>query len=529
MSDFVQLVELNFSADVLLYLQKVETKPAVSSPSSRSGEPKVNLPPPAVAAAPGAQTVARVEVAGGGVGRPGAPSPPAGSAAPRSPDPSAPPAPRPRPPPRLILGEKAMTVQAQPLPYIPGLTVPDNLGSSTNSPLSQFPSHLPYLMDSALLQELQQLRQLHADRTSNSTATKCESKSVQSRGTSPIVIGDDTDSETPRQSSVKVTTSTSTETEPLVQQPAERSRRESSTTAVQTTPSVEDLQQQQQQQRAVVSTVEQSVQTCTECSQIHQAAQELLSIGSRRSSGNNNVDAADIEVQGICAGHALRDSSPTSSIVFSPPHSEPCRPAVRSARSLSAVSATSHHTPRTSTASGQQRDLSYLEPELCQVSDGLELLSVLAEHAQKQTHSSEEEDEEGEEEEGSESENSAAAVAADDDDKSQKTDRSESPPVFAVPWKTPALARVRGLSNPDDDDDEPLPMNSPSRLEGYEIPDINKNYNAPKSLLHDKQGGFSGKLFGFKKETAGLLAETTFKYPDGKLTFISGSLPVLPV
>ncbi len=467
----------------------VEAKPAEAQVAADgSSETKVNLPP----AAGIRHTVARVEAAAPAVVAP-ASSPLRGSAS-RSPDVASSATTRSRPQPRLLLGDKAVTVQAQPMPYIPGFTVPDTLDQPSNTALAQVPSHLPYLMDSALLQELQQLRQLHANITSASASTKCESKSVQSRGTSPIVIPDDEGSETQAQSRAKVTTSTSTETEPLPspqQAPQSGSldgARQNSSAAVQTSPTVEE----QLARPSRVLMIEQSVQTCTECSQIHQAAQELLSIGSRRNSGNNALDAADIEVQGICAGHALHEISPKP-IVFSSINTDASAKCDAGARSGSSRAAS--RSPRAGPSSAQQpRDLSYLEPELCQVSDGLELLSVLAEHAQKQTHSEE-----------SEADNASDA----------KSDKSDEAPSFPVPEerKSSVLARVRGLSN--EDDDEPLPMNSPSRLEGYEIPDINKNYNAPKSLLHDKQGGFSGKLFGFKKETAGLLAETTFKYPDG--------------
>ena len=475
-------------------LQKVETKANVSPTSTRNAESKVNLPQ-SVTSNLTRQTVARVEVTATGSNAPSDQSPVRGTNVSRSPDPvSTHASARSRPQSRLILGGKAMTVQAQPMPYIPGLTVPDNIGQTGNSPLAQFPSHLPYLMDSALLQELQQLRQLHAERTAASTASKCDTpKSVQSRGTSPIVIPDDEEYETSQKSTVKVTASTSTEidNELLQQQLEPPIQKQSSSAAVQTSPTIEQ-QQQQHQIISVISigtcTAEQSVQTCTECSQIHQAAQELLSIGSRRNS-STAVDPTDIEVQGICAGHSLHDNSPKP-IIFNPPKSDH-NSVNKSDKSLSATSRT------TSTVSVQQRDLSYLEPELCQVADGLELLSVLAEHAQKQTHSESESD----------------SVS----DKSNKTEKSDA--QLPVPQKkTTTIPRVRGLSK--DDDDEPLPMNSPSRLEGYEIPDINKNYNAPKSLLHDKQGGFSGKLFGFKKETAGLLAETTFKYPDGNIDFL---------
>ena len=481
---------------MLFILQKVEAKPNISPTTVRSVESKVNLPQ-SVATNPTRQTVARVEVTATGGNRSAEQSTIRGSSV-RSPEPVSTVSGRSRPEPRLILGEKAMTVQAQPMPYIPGLTVPDNLGHTGSPPHGQFPSHLPYLMDSALLQELQQLRQLHAERTSASTASKCgPAKSVQSRGTSPIVIPDDDESETSQQSTVKVTTSTSTElnSELLQQQPERLTHRQSSTAAVQTSPSVEQQLQHQLHVSTGTCTAEQSVQTCTECSQIHQAAQELLSIGSRRNSGTA-VDTTDIEVQGICAGHALHDSSPKP-ITYNPPISDHNNSVGKSDKTLACTMRTSH-TPITSTSNTQQRDLSYLEPELCQVSDGLELLSVLAGHAQKQTRS--------------ESESDSASS------KSQKTDKSDTL-QFPIPErKSSVLSRVRGLSS--DADDEPLPMNSPSRLEGYEIPDINKNYNAPKSLLHDKQGGFSGKLFGFKKETVGLLAETTFKYPDGKFIFL---------
>ena len=476
-------------------LQKVETKASISPTSTRNTESKVNLPQ-SVTSNLTRQTVARVEVTATGGNAPSDQSPLRSTNVSRSPDPVSTTGGRSRPQSRLILGEKAMTVQAQPMPYIPGLTVPDNLGQTGNPPRGQFPSHLPYLMDSALLQELQQLRQLHAERTAASTASKCDTpKSVQSRGTSPIVIPDDEEYESSQQSTVKVTASTSTEIDnDLLQQQLEPPvQKQSSTAAVQTSPTIEQQQQQHQILSAVsigTCTAEQSVQTCTECSQIHQAAQELLSIGSRRNS-STTMDTTDIEVQGICAGHSLHDSSPKP-IIFNPPKSDH-NSVTKSDKSLSATSRT------TSAVSTQQRDLSYLEPELYQVSDGLELLSVLAEHAQKQTHSESESD----------------SVS----DKSNKTEKSESVQLPVPQKKTTTIPRVRGLSK--DDDDEPLPMNSPSRLEGYEIPDINKNYNAPKSLLHDKQGGFSGKLFGFKKETAGLLAETTFKYPDGKIDFLS--------
>ena len=477
---------------MLFILQKVETKANISPTSTRNAESKVNLPQ-SVTNNLTRQTVARVEVTATGGNVSSDQSPVRGTNV-RSPDPVSTAGGRSRPQSRLILGEKAMTVQAQPMPYIPGLTVPDNLGQTGNPPLGHFPSHLPYLMDSALLQELQQLRQLHGERTAASTASKCETpKSVQSRGTSPIVmIPDDDEYETSQQSTVKTTVSTSTEidNELLQQQIEPPIRRQSSTAAVQTSPTIDQQQQQQHQILSTVSigtcTAEQSVQTCTECSQIHQAAQELLSIGSRRNS-STTMDATDIEVQGICAGHSLHESSPKP-IIFNPPKSDH-NAVTKSDKTLSATSRT------TNTVRTQQRDLSYLEPELCQVSDGLELLSVLAEHAQKQTHSESESD----------------SVS----DKSNKTEKSESVQLPAPEKRTTTISRVRGIS---EDDDEPLPMNSPSRLEGYEIPDINKNYN-PKSLLHDKQGGFSGKLFGFKKETAGLLAETTFKYPDGKIDF----------
>ena len=483
---------------ILFVLQKVETKASISPTSTRTSETKVNLPQ-SVATNLSHQTVARVEVPVTGEGVPSDQSP-VGSTSVRSPESVGPATGRSRPQSRLILGEKAMTVQAQPMPYIPGLTVPDNTGQSGNPPLGRFPSHLPYLMDSALLQELQHLRQLHAERTSASAASKCQtSKSVQSRGTSPIVIPDDDENETSQQSAVKVTASTSTEIDcELLEQSDRPIRRQSSSAAVQTSPTIEQQPHQHQILSALpiaTCTSEQSVQTCSECSQIHQAAQELLSIGSRRSS-STAVDATDIEVQGICSVHSLHDTSPKP-IIFNPPKSDH-NSGTKPLQTLSASSRTSH----TSAVSTQQRDLSYLEPELCQVSDGLELLSVLAEHAQKQTHSESESD----------------SVS----DKSNKTDKSDldpEPEQLSVPENKPTvISRVRGLSK--DDDDEPLPMNSPSRLEGYEIPDINKNYNAPKSLLHDKQGGFSGKLFGFKKETAGLLAETTFKYPDGKIHFL---------
>ena len=399
-----------------------------------------------------------------------------------------------RPQARLTLGEKALTVQAQPMPYIPGLTVPENAGPINTDGHSSVPPHMPYLMDPVLLQELHQLRRLHAERASSSGANKTESRSVQSRGTSPIIIPDGEGSQIGDQSStqkdsIKMTMSTSTCTEPECDRPL-APRRQSTTAAVQTSPSAELLHSSSARR-----TVEQSIQTsCTECSQIHKAAQELLSIGSRRNSAT--LDAADLEVQGICAGHALHNSSPKP--IYAPGKSNHTSPAFLS--KFESERPALNHTPK-SVGSGPQRDLSYLEPELCQVSDGLELLSVIAEHAQKQTHSE------------SESENSSH-------EQSEDSDENESSSIIDPP-------RIKELKLPSVDDDEPLQMNNPGCIEGYEIPDINKNYNTPKSVLHDKTG-FSGKLFGFKKETAGLLAETTFKYPDGRFFFLLNTLIYSP-
>ena len=400
-----------------------------------------------------------------------------------------------RPRPRLTLAEKALTVQAQPMPYIPGLTVPETAGPVNPDGHGSLQPHMPYLMDPVLLQELHHLRRLHAERTSSSGTNKTESRSMQSRGTSPIIIPDGEESRSEDQYSTKkdskkTTTSTSTGTEPESDRPL-ASRRQSITTAVQTSPNAELLRPSSSGR-----TAEQSIQTsCSECSQIHKAAQELLSIGSRRNSAT--LDAADLEVQGICAGHALHNSSPKP--LYTPGKNNHTSPAFLSKfdQERSAL----NHTPK-SGGSGQQRDLSYLEPELCQVSDGLELLSVIAEHAQKQTHSE------------SESENSSPEQS-DDSDQNESSLHSDPP-------------RIKEIKLPSVDDDEPLQMNNPGCIEGYEIPDINKNYNTTKSVLHDKTG-FSGKLFGFRKETAGLLAETTFKYPDGMFFFLLNTLIYLPL